>query len=53
MTCYNKLNGKYIDNQSKYIREILRQQWGFKGLVMTDWGSASEAVAAGINNGYV
>lgn len=53
MTSYNKVNGKYIDNQSTFVKDILRNEWGFNGLVMTDWGSASDAVAAGINNGSV
>lgn len=53
MTCYNKVNGRYTDDQSTFIQDILRSQWGFKGLIMTDWGSASEAVGAGIKYGYV
>lgn len=42
MASYNRLNGEYT-TQSKYLlTDILRNKWGFKGLVMSDWGAVDE-----------
>jgi len=46
MHSYNLVNGEYV-GESKYILdEILRKEWGFKGLVMSDWGAVSNRVRA-------
>lgn len=37
MTSYNKVNGKYVNNNYELITKVLRNEWGFNGLVMTDW----------------
>ncbi|MCR5145271.1 MAG: glycoside hydrolase family 3 C-terminal domain-containing protein [Lachnospiraceae bacterium] len=42
MTSYNLINGTYTSSSYDLITNILRGEWGFKGLVMTDWGSKSE-----------
>ena len=54
MTSYNKVNGKYVNNSYDLITKVLRNEWGFDGLVMTDWyatgkglGSHSAAIEAG------
>ncbi|KAM6529261.1 hypothetical protein FALCPG4_007408 [Fusarium falciforme] len=51
MTSYPKVNGHYVDDQTTLLKDILRDEWGYKGLTMTDWGAASAAVDAGIRNG--
>ncbi len=45
MTSYNKINGTYAPENERLIENILREEWGFKGMVMTDWGGGRDAVA--------
>ena len=54
MTSYNKVNGTYANNSYDLITKVLRNEWGFDGVVMTDWfatgkdvGSHSAAIEAG------
>ncbi|MCQ2983232.1 MAG: glycoside hydrolase family 3 C-terminal domain-containing protein [Treponemataceae bacterium] len=42
MNSYNKVNGKYTTNNEYLNKEVLRNQWGFKGSLMSDWGSVHE-----------
>ncbi len=52
MTSYNRLNGTYTNEDPVLLQDILRQQWGFDGFVMTDWGGSNDhaaGVAAGSN----
>ena len=37
MACYNKVNGEYGSENKYLLRETLMENWGFEGLVMTDW----------------
>lgn len=45
MTSYNKLNGRYTSEDSILISTILRQQWGFKGMVMSDWDGGTNPIS--------
>ena len=54
MTSYNRLNGVYTPNSHDLCTKVLRQEWGFEGVVMTDWsstmkgrGSSAAALRAG------
>lgn len=39
MTSYNLLNGLHTANYKELLTDVLRSEWGFEGLVMTDWGT--------------
>ncbi len=54
MTSYNPVNGIYPSENSTLLNDLLREQWGFDGFVMTDWGSYDTAdsvkmINAGLN----
>ncbi|MBC7913915.1 MAG: beta-glucosidase, partial [Pyrinomonadaceae bacterium] len=44
MTSYNKFNGKYTAENKELNTNILRNEWNYKGLVVTDWGAAKNIV---------
>lgn len=50
MSAYNKINGTYANENPHLLLEILREEWGFDGAVVTDWGGANDHVE-GILNG--
>lgn len=44
MCSYNKINGVHSSNNKKLLTDILRKDWGFDGLVVTDWGAMSDRI---------
>lgn len=44
MCAYNKLNGTYLAEHSQMLTDILRTEWGFDGLVVTDWGANNNRI---------
>lgn len=61
MCSYNKLNGEYLSDSKKMLTDVLRDEWGFKGIVVSDWGAVNDrikGVSAGLdlempgNGGY-
>ena len=50
MTSYNQVNGTYANENKHLLQDILRGEWGFDGLIVTDWGGSNShtaGVAAG------
>jgi beta-glucosidase len=45
MTSYNLINGTYAPESRDLVTAILRGDWGFKGMVMTDWGGGRDPIA--------
>ncbi|MFN8380291.1 MAG: glycoside hydrolase family 3 C-terminal domain-containing protein [Anaerolineales bacterium] len=46
MCSYNKLNGTFASEHHYLLTEILKEEWGFEGLVVSDWGAVRDRVAA-------
>ncbi len=46
MASYNRVNGVHATENETLLRRILREEWGFSGLVMSDWGALNDRVAA-------
>ena len=46
MCAYNRLNGVYCSDNRRLLTDILRREWGFGGLVITDWGALADRLAA-------
>jgi beta-glucosidase len=52
MSSYNRVNGKYVCNSFDLLTGVLRQEWGFQGLVMSDWNAVDKcSYAQAINAG--
>ncbi|MEK3834117.1 MULTISPECIES: glycoside hydrolase family 3 C-terminal domain-containing protein [unclassified Paenibacillus] len=52
MAAYNKINGEYCSQNEKLLNDILRGEWEFEGIVVSDWGAVSErdvALSAGMD----
>ncbi|MCR8558837.1 glycoside hydrolase family 3 C-terminal domain-containing protein [Mucilaginibacter sp. BJC16-A38] len=50
MSAYNKLNGYWCSENDFLLNKVLKNEWGFKGAVMSDWSGVHHTVAAA-NNG--
>lgn len=46
MTSYNRVNGVYASENQHLLRDILYNEWGFDGVVVSDWGANNDRVAA-------
>jgi len=46
MCSYNKVNGTFASEHHQLLTEILKDEWGFEGLVVSDWGAVRDRVAA-------
>lgn len=46
MTAYNKLNGTYCDENKWLVSDVLRGEWGFGGMVVSDWAGTNNKVAS-------
>ena len=44
MCAYNAINGEYCCENQWLLTDVLRKEWGFDGLVMTDWGAMHDRV---------
>lgn len=52
MSCYNRVNGKHVCNTKDLLTGVLRDEWGFKGLVMSDWSATDQcSYSEAINSG--
>lgn len=52
MAAYNKVNGRWCSENKHLLTTVLREQWGFPGMVISDWGgvhSTVDAVTSGMN----
>ncbi len=49
MTSYNLLNGTHTANRGDLINTVLRGEWGFEGIVMTDWGTTNDKFNLGVH----
>lgn len=45
MSSYNRVNGTYAGESRRLVTEILRDEWGFDGVVVSDWGAVDDRVA--------
>lgn len=46
MCSYNQINGTFASDNQRLLTDILRKEWGFEGMVVTDWGAMNDRVSA-------
>lgn len=49
MGSYNKFRGQYCSHNERLVNKILKGEWGFDGVLVTDWGSAHDTKEAALN----
>ncbi|MEX1376064.1 MAG: glycoside hydrolase family 3 C-terminal domain-containing protein [Eubacteriales bacterium] len=52
MCAYNKVDGEFMSENKRLLTDVLRDEWGFEGLVMSDWGAVNkrdEGIKAGLD----
>lgn len=52
MCAYNKVDGEYCSQNARLLRTVLRDEWGYKGVTVSDWGAVhdrAKALAAGLD----
>lgn len=52
MCAYNKINGVYASAHRSLLKKVLRETWGYQGIVLSDWGAVSDkvlSIQAGLN----
>lgn len=50
MSSYNKVNGVYANESAHLLSKLLRDEWGYQGIVVSDWGGDNDRVSA-VKNG--
>ncbi|NLP48695.1 MAG: glycosyl hydrolase [Clostridiales bacterium] len=45
MCSYNRVDGEYLSDNKRLLNDVLRDEWGFEGLVVSDWGAVNDRVA--------
>ncbi|MHA1794214.1 MAG: glycoside hydrolase family 3 C-terminal domain-containing protein [Promethearchaeota archaeon] len=48
MGCYNRINGHFGCEHEKYLKEVLMNEWGFRGFVVSDWGALNYVESPGV-----
>lgn len=46
MESYNKVNGEYVIESKRLLHDILHEEWGYRGIVMSDWHATNDRVAS-------
>lgn len=46
MNSYNRINGTFVGESKEYLTDLLREEWGFDGYVVSDWGAVNDRVEA-------
>lgn len=53
MTSYNRVNGTYANENEHLLKDILRNEWGVEGIVITDWGGSNDHVKGVISRSNI